>query len=124
MTDQPGSSHAQHDNTFIAAYAADDLTGVELERARALTSACMACAALEADLRALASATRRGDLPVPARPREFRLSAADAARLRPSGWRRFVAAFATPKMAFTQPLAAGLTTLGVAGLLLASLPAI
>jgi hypothetical protein len=35
-----------------------------------------------------------------------------------------VAAFASPRLSFTQPLAAGLTTLGVAGLLLAALPSI
>ena len=122
MRAQTRSGHAQHDPTLIAAHAADDLSGVELERARAQTSACMACAALEADLRALAVATRRADLPIPPLRRDFRLTPDDAARLRPTGWRRILAAFATPRLSFTQPLAAGLTTLGVAGLLLAALP--
>ena len=40
------------------------------------------------------------------------------------GWRRFVAAFGSPRDVFSRPLAVGLTTLGLAGLLLASAPSI
>lgn len=110
-----------HDEFLVARLAADDLVGREAGAANALTTECPACAQLLADLRAIASAT--ATLPATRRPRDFRLSQADAARLRPAGWRRFVARFGAPELSFTRPLAMGLTTLGIAGLLLASLPA-
>jgi hypothetical protein len=64
--------------------------------------------------------------PITARPRDFRLTAEQAARLRPSGWRRVVGAFAGPGLAFTRPLGVGLATIGLAGLLLGnvSLPSL
>ncbi|HEU0235937.1 MAG TPA: hypothetical protein VFR14_05795, partial [Candidatus Limnocylindrales bacterium] len=86
-----------------------------------LVAGCSACADLAADLRALARATH--DLPPADRPRDFFLTPADAERLRPRGLRRLLAAFAAPT-APIRPLATGLTTLGVAGLLLAALPGI
>jgi hypothetical protein len=42
-------------------------------------------------------------------------------RLRPSGWRRVVGAFAGPRLAFAKPLGIGLTTIGLAGLLLGNI---
>ena len=59
---------------------------------------------------------------LPARPRDYTLSDADAARLRPAGWRRWLAAIGTSRDAVTRPLAVGLTTLGLAGLLVATVP--
>lgn len=110
-----------HDEFLVARLAADDLVGHEAGAANALTTECPACAQLLADLRAIASAT--ATLPATRRPRDFRLTRADAVRLQPVGWRRFVARFGAPELSFTRPLAMGLTTLGIAGLLLASLPA-
>lgn len=115
------TTHAEHDPFLMAAFAADDLGGAELERARRLVATCPTCAELVADLRTIAHATAA--LLPRARRRDFRLTPADAARLRPAGWRRLLAALAAPRLAFTRPLAAALTTLGLAGLLLASLPA-
>ena len=80
------------------------------------------CAALHADLVALrprpGRCRRRRD------PATITLTAADAARLRPGGWRRWVAAFGSPRDAFSRPLAVGLTTLGIAGLLVATVPSV
>jgi hypothetical protein len=112
-------AHEQHDALLVAAYAANDLDGRPKDEAAELIAGCSACAELAADLRALATATAA--LPPVARPRDFGLSPADAARLRPTGWRRLLRALAAPG-ALTRPLAASLTTLGVAGLLLAALP--
>jgi hypothetical protein len=109
-----------HDETLVARLFADDLAGREADAARALVAECPACAALLADLRALASATTA--LPATRRPRDFRLTQADAARLRPGGWRQFLRRFGDPDLSFTRPLAMGLTTLGIAGLLLTALP--
>lgn len=112
-----------HDETLIARLAADDLPEDEREGrlARQRVIDCPACAELLTDLRAIVAATAA--LPSPRRTRDFRLTEADAARLRPGGWRGLLVRFGSPSFAFTRPVAMGLATLGIAGLLLASLPA-
>jgi hypothetical protein len=117
------ASHATHDELLLAAFASgDDLAPADAARATALEVDCPSCAALVADIRDLMAATAA--LPAPARRRDFRLTDADAARLRPAGWRGLVAAFGDARLAFTRPLAAGLVTVGIAGLLLAITPGI
>ena len=111
------ASHADHDPLAIAAYAAGDATGPELDDALALVAACADCAALHHDLRAIAAALPA--LPAPARTRDFRLTPEQAASLRPAGWRRLLAPFAGPRFAFAGPVGAGLATLGLAGFLVA-----
>lgn len=115
------TAHPTHDLLLVAAWASDDLDGAARTAAAELVTGCAECATLATDLRALAAATRA--LPPARRPRDFALSPADAARLSPRGLRRFLAALAAPR-SLSRPLAAGLTTLGVAGLLLAALPGI
>jgi len=113
--------HTDHDASVIAAFAAGDLAGPELERATALVADCAACATLRDDLVAIATAVHA--LPAPRRTRDYRLTDAQAARLRPAGWRGALAAFAAPRFRLAAPLGTTMATLGVAGLLLASLPA-
>jgi hypothetical protein len=120
MTNHSTSPHADHDQLAVAALAAGDAEGAERERARQLVAECADCAELHADLQALQAAT--ATLPAPVRTRDFRLTGGDAARLRPAGWRSMLAALRTPRLAFMQPLAVGMATLGVVGLLVASLP--
>jgi hypothetical protein len=104
----------------IVALDAGDLDGPDLEQAGALLASCAGCAALGEDLAAIRGAMT--SLPVPARRRDFRLTEADAARLRPSGWRRLVGWLSAPRSS-VRPVATGLATLGVVGLLLtAGLP--
>jgi hypothetical protein len=122
MTDRFPASHAEHDPLLIAAYSAGDLGAPDSEQAALLASTCRECGLLAADLRAIATAT--AVLPKPVRRRDFSLSAEDAARLRKGGWRGFMRTLAGPRSAALKPLATGLTTLGIAGLLLAALPAI
>jgi hypothetical protein len=110
-------THADHDRLLVAAYAAGDATGADLDQAIALVAACPECAALHHDLRAIAAAMP--DLPPEARPRDFRLTPEQAAGLRPAGWRRWLAPLAGPRFSFAGPLGTGLATLGIAGLLLA-----
>jgi hypothetical protein len=102
---------------LVAALAADDLAGTDRDQAIALTSSCADCATLHDDLRALARATAAAPPPIATRPRDFRLTPADAARLRPSGWRRLVAAASSSRTIFSRPLGAGLATIGLVGLL-------
>jgi hypothetical protein len=121
MHEQPNSSdHAQHDPLVVAAFADRGATGEEADLARAQIASCPECAALHADLVSLATATRQ--LPPIERPRDFRLRPVDAQRLRPNLVRRLLGSFGTPRDGFSRPLAAGLTTLGLAGLMLGILP--
>ncbi|HEX3429135.1 MAG TPA: hypothetical protein VHS36_10025, partial [Candidatus Limnocylindrales bacterium] len=60
--------------------------------------------------------------PVLTRPRDFRLTSEQAARLRPRGWRRMLGAFGGPRLAFAKPLGIALTTIGLAGLLVTNIP--
>ena len=114
--------HERHDLSIVATLAARpaDLDATEATAARAQVASCGACADALADLVALQTA-----LPAtatPRRPRDFRLTPADAQRLHRTGWRRFFGYFGSPRDGFSRPLAIGLTTLGLAGLLLASIP--
>lgn len=125
MTDPFPASHTEHDPLLVAAFAAGDLGPADRERAELLATTCPECALLAEDLRAIATASAA--LPPRHRPRDFSLSAEDAARLRRRGWRGWrglFGALAGPRSAALKPLATGLTTLGLAGLLLAALPAI
>lgn len=112
--------HAIHDRLLIAALADRTVDAAERARAEAQVAACDACARLHADLVALSLATR--EMPVPSRPRDFTLSAEDAERLRIRGWRRILGVFGSAGDVFSRPLAIGLTTLGLAGLLLGTIP--
>lgn len=105
--------HAAH----MVALDAGDLAGAELLAAESLAASCAGCAALVHDLAAIRGAMTA--LPVPLRRRDYRLTAEDAARLRPSGWRRLLEWLAAPGST-VRPLATGLATLGVVGLLLTS----
>lgn len=114
------SPHAAHVLTLIAALAArtPDLAESQTATANEQVASCDACAALLADLVTLQAA-----LPMtstPPRPRDFSLTPADAERLRRTGWRRFLGLIGSARDNVSRPLAVGFTSLGVAGLLLAS----
>jgi hypothetical protein len=116
-----GADHRTHDLVAIAAGAAGDLTGVEAAEVDRLVETCAACASLHADLAAIARATRT--LPATATaPRDFRLTAIQAGRLRRgTPWRRVVRSLLGSR-GIGRPLATAFTTLGLVGLLIASQP--
>ena len=118
------ADHAVHDPTWMAALATrdPDLSPIERARAEAALESCGSCADLFADLVAISAAIPSAA--IPARPRDFTLTAADVERLRPRGLRRFLKAIGSARDGVTFPLALGLTTMGVAGLLLATVPAL
>jgi hypothetical protein len=116
----PGADHERHDPLLVASLLDRSTGGAERDRAEALVADCVDCAALHRDLVTLRDATRT--LPTPRRPRSYTLSAEDAARLQRTGWRRLVAMFGSTRDAFSRPLAIGLTTIGLAGLLVATIP--
>ena len=116
------ADHAAHDPTWMAALATrePDLSPSERATAQAALESCGACADLLADLVALSAAIPYAAMP--ARPRDFTITAADAARLRPNGLRRLLKAIGSARDGVTFPLALGLTTMGIAGLLVATVP--
>ena len=116
--------HAAHDPTWMAALASrdPDLSPAEKTRAEAALESCGACADLFAELVAVSAAIPAAA--IPARPRDFTLTAADAARLQRRGLRRWFAGIGSVRDGVTFPLAMGLTTLGIAGLLFATVPAV
>jgi hypothetical protein len=126
MTDTHTSTdpvaHAAHDLTIVAALAArpSDFDERAATVARQQVASCTSCADLLADLRTLQ--TTLPATATPARPRDFRLTEDDAARLHHTGWRRFLGFFGSPRDGFSRPLAIGFTTLGLAGLLVATVP--
>jgi hypothetical protein len=115
----PNLDHAEHDVTLIAGHAAGDLVAADRSRAEALLATCAACADLRRDLLAITVATRL--LPAPVAPaRDFRLTPAQAERLRKGSWLgRVLRPFAATQSA-ARPMAAAFTSLGVAGLLVAA----
>jgi hypothetical protein len=108
------AAHADHDLLLVAEAA--DRAG----QLPATLAACPDCQALHADLIALAAAVPTAALP--ARPRTYTLTPADADRLRAPAWRRWLGAVGTSRDAITRPLALGFTTIGLAGLLVATVP--
>ena len=116
----PNADHRAHDPLLMAGLLDRSTGDPERGRAEALLASCPECAALHRDLESLREATRA--LPAPRRTRDFMITAQDAGRLRRTGWRRVVAVFGSTRDAFSRPLAIGLTTIGLAGLLVATVP--
>jgi hypothetical protein len=109
--------HETHDATLIAGHAAGDLAGTPRLLAERLLATCEDCTRLHADLRTIAAATRT--LPVPAAAtRDFRITRAQADRLRRGGvLSRLLRPFDSPSLAL-RPLAATFSGLGALGLAL------
>jgi hypothetical protein len=116
------ATHAGHDLSIVAELAARgaDIDEGAAAAARSQVAACESCADVLADLSALQSSLPQ--TATPKRPRDFQLTPGDAQRLHRSGWRRVLGYFGSPRDGFSRPLAIGLTTLGLAGILLASIP--
>jgi hypothetical protein len=116
---QPNLDHPTHDLTLIAAHAAGDLPESDRHSAEALLAACADCTALHQDLVAIAAATQALPAPI-ARTRDFQLEPAQAERLRRGSWlRRLLQPFGAAGSS-VRPIAAAFTSLGVAGLLVAT----
>jgi anti-sigma factor RsiW len=114
------SDHALHDLSLIAAHAAGDLPETDRSQVDLVLASCTTCTELRRDLVAIAAATRA--LPAPLTlSRDFRLDEAQASRLRRGSWlRSALRPFGAPRTV-VRPLAAAFTSLGVAGLLVATL---
>ncbi len=106
------SEHARHDRLLVTRYAANDAFASEVAEARALVANCPQCAALAADIQLISAAT--GRLPMPRRPRDFRLSAEQADTLRGSAIERFLRRLTGPGFAPLRPVAGAAMSLGLA----------
>jgi hypothetical protein len=117
---QPNLDHPSHDLTLVAAHAAGDLPESDRTSVEALLASCTDCADLHRDLVAIAAATHTLPAPI-ARTRDFQLEPAQAERLRRGSWlRRLLQPFGAAGSP-ARPIAAAFTTLGVAGLLVATI---
>lgn len=114
------ADHARHDDTLIAAHAAGDLSDTDRLRVDTLLASCTACADLRRDLLAIALATRTVPAPF-ALTRDFQLDEGQAARLRRGSWLRTVLAPFGATRSAVRPVAAAFTSIGVAGLLVATM---
>jgi hypothetical protein len=112
MDKTPLAAHAAHDELLIARLFGGDVSDVERTRALDQMGECRECAALFADLGEIASATEA--MPIPARPRDFSLTQADAARLRRRRWGRSISLGA----GLRRSLGGSLAALGAVGLML------
>jgi hypothetical protein len=72
--------HDGHDPALVASLFDGDVAGADLATAQMWVATCPSCASLHTDLLALSQATRAQ--PTPSRPRDYRLTPDDAARLR------------------------------------------
>ena len=116
------SSHATHDLEMIVGAASDDQATDDALAARDLLASCPACGALAGDIRAIVAATHElRSAPIQAAaaraPRDFRLTEADAARLRLRLWYE-IRYWTSPSR--VRGLGGALATLGLVGLLVAT----
>jgi hypothetical protein len=113
------ADHAQHDLDLIAGHAAGDLSDTDRASAERLLASCAPCDALQRDLTAIAAATHA--LPAPAAsPRDFQLDPGQAERLLRGSWLRQVLRPFGARSA-VRPMAAAFTSLGIAGLFVATM---
>ena len=114
--------HGAHDLELVARAAAGDASAPDAVRAAELRAACPACAVLDADLRVIVAATRalRGSNETTRAPRDFQLTVADAARLRPNDLVSRIAALFGGARLTRSRAGAGLMAFGLVGMLLAS----
>lgn len=104
--------HAGHDRQLVVAFACGDLPTAEAADARALVARCRRCAALVDELSIISTAMPR-DLVAPSRPRDFRLTAEDAERLRGSAVTRLLHRLGGPGLKVLQPLAGAAMAIGI-----------
>jgi anti-sigma factor RsiW len=112
--DRTAATHSDHDELLIVRLFGGDVDDHERARALDLLGECEDCAALFADLGATADAMAA--LPVPARPRDFTLTEADATRLRRQ--RRGLGVFSLLRR--TRAIGGSLVAIGLVGLVATS----
>jgi hypothetical protein len=119
--------HALHDEEVVAAYAVDGDAADDAARARTLIDRCVLCQDLHADMVAIgsvfkAAASAEAIAAVRPAPRDYRLTASDAVRLRGGNvLQRLAARLRDGIAAFGRPLGASMAAIGVVGLLVGTM---
>lgn len=108
----PAGEHARHDRLLVVRHAAGDLDDpAEVVAAAALVASCGACAALGAELGAIAGAFVA--LPAPVRPRDLRLSPAQLRDARPGVGSRLLGRIGALRAPALQPFAGAVAVAGI-----------
>jgi hypothetical protein len=105
------ADHHRHDRLLVARHAATDLPPSQQHEAQDLIRWCTECAALAADINLISNAV--GQLPAAARPRDFRLTAEQAANLRGSRLDRLLRTLTGSGWATVRPVAAVALSVGL-----------
>ena len=105
------SEHRKHDRLLVTRFAMDDAYPSERDEARLQIESCPDCAALAADIRQISNAV--GQVPVPARTRDFMISAEKADELRGNRLTRWMRSFATPRWGTLRPVAGVALSIGL-----------
>jgi len=109
----PQADHARHDRWLVVRAAShdDDLTPAEAALARALLDGCDDCASLAADITTISRATAVSL--APSRPRDFRLTPAQAASAHGGVFARAGRWLASPRAGVLRPLAGASLAIGI-----------
>jgi hypothetical protein len=103
--------HRKHDRLLVTRFAMDDAYPSERTEAIELIRSCPECARLAQDIRQISNAV--GQIPVPARTRDFAISAEKAQELRGSRLARWMRSFATPRWRTLRPVAGVALSIGL-----------
>jgi hypothetical protein len=105
------AEHRRHDRLLVARHAVGDAHQGQDHEAQELIRRCSECAALAADIGAISRAVR--DLPAAVRPRDFRLTVDQAARLRGSRLERWLRTITGSGWQTVRPVAAVALSVGL-----------
>lgn len=112
VTSQTPAGHDGHDRLLVLRHAAGDpLDAAETQAVTALLAACPACAALPTETTAIARSV--ATLPVPPRPRDFRIAGTPAAAARRGRLARFLDGLPVLRMPVLQPVAGAALAIGL-----------
>ena len=115
------SDHRRHDRLLVTRFAAGDSYPSDEAEAKALVAGCSDCAELAADIRLLSM--RAQELTAPRRPRDFRISAEQADRLRGNWFERLMRGLAAPGWGTAlRPMAGAAMAIGLMLVVIGSLP--
>jgi hypothetical protein len=116
------AEHRRHDRLLVARFAAGDAGFGQENEAQDLMRRCSECAALAADISAISKSVAK--LPAQPRPRDFRLTAEQAAQLRGSRIDRWLRTVSGSGWSTVRPVAAVALSVGMVMSVVGFLPVI
>ena len=116
------AEHRRHDRLLVARFAVGDAGFGQEHEARDLVRRCSECAALAADISAISKSVAK--LPAQPRPRDFRLTAEQAAQLRGSRIDRWLRTISGSGWSTVRPVAAVALSVGMVMSVVGFLPVI